>query len=102
MKNVSEIFAWICAQQFVFQQTIVVHLPCVYHLREVAVVESDPSIENSGENFEEKENDQLRITQSRMPEKSDPCHKPGKEEQVSHKQQIFQGEEFSVQNKLIK
>ena len=102
MKNVSEIFAWICAQQFVFQQTIVVHLPCVNHLREVAVVESDPSIENSGENFEEKENDQLRITQSRIPEKSDPCHKPCKEEQVSHKQQIFQGKEFSVQNKLIK
>jgi hypothetical protein len=63
--------------------------PCIDHLRHLAIVNTDPSIKNSGHYFQQKNNNELGICKSGAGEKFYFSYKPGKKNKVRRKQKIM-------------
>ena len=101
MKKIGEILARIGLQQLVLPYALRMITPGVDHLCEVAVIQSDPAIEDTGHYLQQEKDHQLRIIQSCLCKKADPGHQPGEQYQISGKKQVLQADPFSPAKYLI-
>ena len=64
--------------------------PSIRHLRQPAIINTDPAIEDTGHYFEQENDNELRLAQARVFEEPDTRDKPGKENEINDEQEVLQ------------
>lgn len=82
----------------VFIKAIGVKGPCVPHGCVTPIINTDPSIEDAGQNFKQENDDQLGICEPGMGKKLHFGYQPGKQQKIADKEKVFHTTGFARNN----
>ena len=74
----------------IFLDAACMKTPGVLHLRQATIIQSYPTIKNTGHHFQQKNDDKLWFAQTGKGKKFYFGNQPGKQYEICYKKQIFQ------------